>query len=172
MLPIAFIPIAFAFAGIAQSTPVTADNAAAVAELVRIADGIDRAVDTKDWPGARAFFADRIRVDFQSLSGQPAAEIAADDLIKAWSTNLTATKTSFHMRTNHMVTIVRDRARMTSAGYAWNRMEGGGEPLWEVWGTYTHEFARKPQGWRVTAMKLEVTHQRGNFWVRDTVPKG
>lgn len=156
----------------AQSTPVTADNAAAIAELTRIADGIDRAVDTRDWVRARAFFADRIRVDFRSLSGQPPAEIAADDLIKAWSTNLTGAKTSFHMRTNHMVTIAGDRARMTSAGYAWNRMEGlGDDPLWEVWGTYTHDFVRTSQGWRVTGMKLEVTHQRGNFRVRDTVPK-
>jgi hypothetical protein len=160
-----------ALALLAQSTPVTADNAATVAELTRIADAIDRAVDAKDWPRARAFFADRIRVDFQSLSGQPPAEIASDDLIKGWSANLTAAKTSFHMRTNHMVTIDGDRARMTSAGYAWNRMEGNGEPLWEVWGSYTHDFARTPQGWRVTGMKLEVAHQRGSSWVRDTAPK-
>lgn len=166
-----FPAAAIAVAALVQSTPVTADNAATVAELVRIADGIDRAVDAKDWPRARAFFADRIRVDFRSLSGQPPAEIPADDLIKGWSTNLTAAKTSFHMRTNHLVTIDGDRARMTSAGYAWNRMEGNGDPLWEVWGTYTHEFARTAQGWRVTGLKLDVTHQRGNFWVRDTVPK-
>lgn len=169
MLPVAAV---IALAAPAQSMPVTAENAATVAELIRIADGIDRAVDGKDWPHARAFFTDRIRVDFQSLSRQPPAEIAADDLIGAWSSNLTAAKASFHMRTNHMVTIAGDRARMTSAGYAWNRMEGLGEdPLWEVWGTYTHDFVRTPQGWRVAGMKLDVTHQRGNFRVRDTVPK-
>lgn len=166
-------PIAAALALIspAESMPITLENAAAIAELTRIADGIDRAVDTRDWPRARAYFADRIRVDFRSLSGQPPAEIAADDLIKAWSANLTGAKTSFHMRTNHMVTIEGDRARMTSAGYAWNRMEGNGDPLWEVWGTYTHDFVRTPQGWRVSGMTLDVAHQRGNFWVRDTAPR-
>lgn len=168
MLPVAAV---IALAVPAQSTPVTAENAATIAELIRIADGIDRAVDAKDWPRARAFFADRVRVDFRSLSGQPPAEIAADDLIKAWSTNLTAAKTSFHMRTNHMVTIEGGRARMVSAGYAWNRMEGEGDPLWEVWGSYTHDFVQTPQGWRVTGMALDVSHQRGNFRVRDSVPK-
>lgn len=152
------------------STPIDGGNVATIAELIRIADAIDRAVDARDWALARSFFADRVRVDFEDLSGQPAIKIAGDDLIAAWSANLARGKTSFHQRSNHQVTLHGERAAMVSAGYAWNRMEGNGDPLWEVWGSYTHGFVRTPDGWRCDAMTLHVTHQRGNFWVRDTPP--
>lgn len=165
---------AFALPGapaMSQSQPIDTANAATVSELIRIADGIDRATDARDWTTARAFFADRLRADFTSLSGQPAAEMASDDLIAGWAANLRGAKTSFHLRGNHQVTIDGDKAKMVSAGYAWNRMEGNGDPLWEVWGTYGHSFVRTEGGWRVDGMSLTVAHQRGNLWVRDTPPK-
>jgi hypothetical protein len=49
-------------------------------------------------------------------------------------------------------------------------MEGLGEPLWEIWGTYEHGFVRTATGWRCDAMALRVAHQRGNLLVRDTPP--
>ncbi|TIO00546.1 MAG: nuclear transport factor 2 family protein, partial [Mesorhizobium sp.] len=62
--------------------------------VIRIADAIDRAVDAQDWKLARSFFADRVTADFSSLSGQPAARVASDDLIGAWAANLKGSKTS------------------------------------------------------------------------------
>ena len=152
------------------SSPITPENASTVAELIRIVDAIDRAVDAKDWAVARSYFADELTVDFQSLSGQPAARVAADGLVSAWATNLTAAKTSLHMRSNHQVFLAEGQASVVSAGYAFNRMEGAGDPLWEVWGTYEHSLAKTEAGWKVDGMKLTVAHQRGNMWVRDTVP--
>ena len=155
-----------------MSTPIDSANAATVAELIRLTDAIDAAVDAKDWPAARALFAERVAVDFQSLSGQPPATVTADSIITGWRTNLTPAKTSQHHRSNHQVTLIdADTAEVRSVGHAWNRMEGNGDPLWEVWGHYTHRFSRTAAGWRCTAMTLKVTHQRGNSWVRDTVPE-
>lgn len=158
--------------------PVTADTGTDVVEMIRIADAIDAAVDAKDWPLARSFFADTIDVDFSALVGGAPATIPADALIEAWSGNLTADKTSFHLRGNHRVTFDGTGAAvMHSHGYAWNRMEAGadpangGEELWEVWGIYTHGFARDAEGWRVTSMAFVPTAQRGNTWVRDTPGK-
>lgn len=161
---------------VAQSgDPVTADTATDVAEMIRIADAIDAAVDAKDWPLARSFFADTIDVDFSALVGGEPATIPADALIDGWSGNLTADKALFYLRGNHRVTFDgADAATMQSHGYAWNRMEAGadpangGEALWEVWGNYTHDFARTEDGWTVTSMTFVPTAQRGNDWVRDT----
>lgn len=150
------------------STSIDAANAAAIAELVRVADGIDAAVDAKDWTRARSYFADQVAVDFSSLGGGPAATITADALISGWSGNLKPSKTSFHARTNHQVRIEGAAATMTSHGYAWNRLEGNGEPLWEVWGVYTHSFKRNGDRWQVTGMTLAVGHERGNMWVKAT----
>lgn len=155
--------------------PVTPETAADVGEMTRIAGAIDAAVDAKDWSLARSFFAEEIEVDFTSLAGGEPATIPADALIEGWSSNLTEEKTSFHMRSNHMVALEGpDAAVMTSHGYALNRMEAGaeeangGDPMWEVWGVYTHDFERGPEGWRVTGMALDVAAQRGNSFVRDT----
>lgn len=157
--------------------PIDAANVATVAELVRIADALDAAVDVKAWDAARSLFTDEITVDFTSLVGGEPATIPADTLIAGWSTNLTDAKTSYHQRGNHLVSLNGpDSATMTSHGYAWNRMDAGadeangGNPLWEVWGVYTHGFERVDGRWLADSMTLDVTHQRGNEYVRDTVP--
>lgn len=156
-------------------TPITAEILVDHAEMIRIADAIDAAVDAKDWDVARSFFTDEIRVDFTSLTGGEAATIPADALIAGWSANLTAEKTSFHLRGNHRITFESDDAAlMVSHGYAWNRMdrgalpENGGEALWEVWGTYEHSFVRTEDGWRVDAMSFFATAERGSVFVRNT----
>ncbi|MEM7529661.1 MAG: nuclear transport factor 2 family protein [Pseudomonadota bacterium] len=162
-------------AGAEPGDPITADTSTAVAEMIRIANAIDAAVDAKEWPVARTFFADTIDVDFSALIGGAPATIPADALIDAWSANLTAEKTSFHLRGNHRMTFDgADAAMMHSHGYAWNRMEAGADPanggdaMWEVWGTYTHSFARTEDGWTVISMTFVPTAERGNPWVRDT----
>lgn len=159
----------------AAGTPITAETLVAHAEMVRIADAIDAAVDGKDWALARSFFTDEIRVDFSSLVGGDPTTIPADALIDGWSANLTDEKTSFHLRGNHRITFEdAGTATMHSHGYAWNHMErgalpeNGGEVLWEVWGTYEHSFTRTEEGWRVDGMSFFATAERGSSFVRNT----
>lgn len=152
--------------------PATAATLIDRAEMVRIADAIDAAVDAKDWDGARALFTDTIDVDFTSLTGGAPATMSADALIAGWAGNLTETKESFHLRGNHRIAFDGpDAATMTSHGYAWNRMATPQAPdgaLWEVWGTYVHGFTRTEVGWRVESMTFDATAQRGDTFVRDT----
>ena len=102
------------------------------------------------------------------MSGGQPATIKADDLIKGWSTNLGPKKTSLHLRGNHLVTLNGDWTSVYSHAYAWNRMEGNGDPLWEVWGYYIHELQRTAAGWKVTAFTFVKTNERGNIWVKTT----
>jgi hypothetical protein len=143
--------------------------------MVRIADAIDVGVDAKNWDATRAFFTDTIDVDFSSLVGGEPVTIPADALIAGWSANLTDEKPSFHIRGNHSITFEDvDNATMFSHGYAWNRMEAGaldengGDPMWEVWGTYIHGFTRTEGGWRVNSMSFFAEAERGNPFVRNT----
>ena len=46
--------------------------------------------------------------------------------------------------------------------------KGNGDPLWEVWGNYTHELQRTSAGWKVTAFTFVKTNERGNMWVKTT----
>jgi hypothetical protein len=160
--------VAGSAANAAEPTPPALQFLLDEREVIRIADEIDRAVDAQLWPLARSYFADRVAVDFSTLSGQPPATIRADDLIAGWAGNLKGSKTSLHMRTNHQVSIDGDRATVLSNGYAWNRMEGSGDPLWEVWGTYEHRLARSGETWKVDGFTFRMTHERGNPWVKAT----
>lgn len=154
---------------------ITIDNIVDTAEMTRITDAIDAAVDAKDWVLARSYFTENITVDFSSLVGGEPATIPAGGLIAGWSSNLTAEKESFHLRGNHRVTFDgSDAAMLVSHGYAWNRMErgaleeNGGNPLWEVWGTYEHGFTRTEDGWKVNFMAFYATAERGSEFVRNT----
>lgn len=159
----------------AAGTQITAETLVAHAEMIRIADALNAAVDAKDWTLARSFFTDEITVDFTSLVGGEPATIPADGLIAGWSGNLTVEKTSFHLRGNHRITFESESAAMmVSHGYAWNRMErgalpeNGGNPMWEVWGTYEHSFTLTEEGWCIDAMSFFATAERGNAFVRNT----
>ena len=154
---------------------VTAETLVINAELIRIADALDAAVDAKHWDLARSLFTDEIATDFTSLVGGEPATIPSDALINAWASNLTAEKTSFHLRGNHLVTFEDpENATVFSHGYAWNRMErggleeNGGDPLWEVWGTYEHGFTLTEEGWKLNAISFFATAERGNNFVRNT----
>lgn len=159
----------------ATGDPITAETVVDFVEITRLADAIDASVDAKDWARARSYFADEIMVDFTSLVGGEPATIPADALIAGWSGNLTAEKESFHLRGNHRVTFEdADTAMMLSHGYAWNRMErgaleeNGGNPLWEVWGSYEHGFTRTEDGWKVDFMAFYAIAERGSEFVRNT----
>ncbi len=136
--------------------------------IIAAADSIDRAVDAKQWATARAHFAPMVAIDFTSLIGGTPAVVPADALIQGWAANLGARKTSLHLRTNHQATITGDQAVLVSHGYAWNRMEGNGDPLWEVWGVYEHRLEHADGTWRVNGFTFRMTHERGNQWVKTT----
>lgn len=143
------------------------------AEIRRVVDGIDDAVDAKDWEACRAYFADEIYADFTSLAGGEPGRIPADGLVGAWRTNLYADKPSFHMRTNHRITVDGDRAEVLSKAHALNiLLRDRGSDLWETWGYYVHTLERTESGWRCTGMTYTVAYAQGNETVRDYVPEG
>jgi hypothetical protein len=153
----------------AASTAVTDKDWLAIRAVV---DGIDDAVDAKNWAKARTYFTTEIDVDFAALEGGPPTRMPADSLITAWQQNLYADKLSFHQRTNHDIAVQKDQATVVSKGYAFNRLDRLlGDALWEVWAVYHHELVRTRDGWRCSAIALaEVIHARGNELARTYVP--
>lgn len=141
-------------------------------EIRQVVDGIDNAVDAKDWEACRAYFTREIFADFTSLAGGSPGRIPADDLVGAWRTNLYADKKSHHMRSNHRLELDGDRAEVFSKGYALNILGlPTGSDLWEVWGNYVHTLERTAEGWRCSGMTFVVTHARGNEKAREFVPE-
>lgn len=134
------------------------------AAIIRLANALDAAIDSKDWVKARSLFAERVTIDL----GEGAKPMAADDLVGGWRSNLGLKKTSLHVRGNHVVEVHGDHAVVMSNAYVWNRLEGNGDPLWEVWGHYRYELERVGALWRITLFSYRATHERGNMWVKTT----
>ena len=155
-----------------HASAAPSDHLADELAIQRVVTEIDVAVDQKDWTRARTFFTNQVQVDFSSLTGLAPAMISAEDLIGGWTANLGPNKQSYHQRGFGLVTLDGDRATFYSNGYAWNRMEGNGDPLWEVWGNYTYELVRRSEGWKVASMTFAMTHERGNMWVKTTPSEG
>ena len=154
-----------------QRTDITDQHLFDRSEIILVVDEIDNAVDAKDWERCRSYFTDGIYADFTSLAGGSPGNMASDDLVGAWATNLYADKLSHHMCTNHRATIDGDKAEVFSKGYALNILHrSNGSDLWEVWGNYTHTLERTGEGWKCSGMMFVVTHARGNEMVRDYLP--
>jgi ketosteroid isomerase-like protein len=143
------------------------------AAIRMVVDGISGAVDDKDWTLCRSYFLDDIEIDFSSLVGGGAVQMKADDLVfGGWSRNLYADKLSHHMHTGHQISVEGDHATCISRGFAWNKLgRQVGDPLWEVWGIYTHQLRRTANGWKCAGMIFKATHGRGNEKVREFTPE-
>lgn len=115
------------------------------------------AIDRLDWPGVRAVFADRLRLDYTSLNGGEPEDLAADELVARWQGLLPGFEATNHLlgpvrvTGDHVETHVRAEHRIADA-------DGG--PLWRVAGHYVAEL--DPAG-RITALRLDTHYQDGNL---------
>jgi hypothetical protein len=138
-------------------------------EIRRLTDELFITTDLKDWPAARALFADGpIEVDMSSLAGGGPVQITADQLIAGFQAGLHAGKVSHHLATNYRISVDGDRAEVWAHGYAWNRVPAlpAGTDLWETWGNYRLSFRRAAGAWRLDGFRYYSKLTRGNDAVR------
>jgi hypothetical protein len=98
------------------------------------------AIDELDWPGVRRAFADRVRVDYESLSGAAPAEVEADALIESWRGLLPGFDATQHITGPVVVDDTgpdEALARTSVRGYHWIAGEE-----WMVAGRYTMTLRR------------------------------
>ena len=129
------------------------------AAIIDLVSRMGLAADARDWDAVRACFADRVRVDYASLTGEPAAEVAADDLVVVWRGSLPGFDRTQHLIANHQVALDGDRAACLSHFRAEHRI---GDRVWELDGDYDHRLVRRPEGWRIAALTMTWTFERGD----------
>jgi hypothetical protein len=138
-------------------------------EIRRVTDELFITTDLKDWPAARALFADGpIEVDMSSLVGGAPVQLRADQLIAGFDAGLHRGKLSHHLAANYRVHVDGDRAELWAHGYAWNRVPAlpAGSDLWETWGNYRLTYRRTSAGWRIDGFRYYSKLTRGNDAVR------
>lgn len=126
------------------------------------------AIDRLDWPVVRQPFADRVRVDYSSLSGQPAADVNADDLIRDWGALLPGFDATQHLIGHVLVSRDEQSTIAETHVRGYHHIDGvAGGNTWMVAGHYTLRFVERPGGWSIITLTLTVFYQEGNLALPD-----
>jgi hypothetical protein len=122
------------------------------------------ALDLRDWQKVRDAFADHVDVDYSSLSGEPAANVAGDDLVGGWRSFVGAFDATQHM-TGPCTATERDHEVVVHThvrGY--HRIaDAPGGATWLVAGHYVLRLVQRRAGWRIVGLTLKVLYQEGNL---------
>lgn len=120
-------------------------------------------VDHHEWQALRGLFTEKIMVDYTSLNGGEPAQLAADDLVAAWTGFMAGFDRTQHLIANHLVTVSGDTAVCTAAFQATHRLiSTSGGSLWTLGGDYRFELVRSDARWLISAVTLTTTWGDGN----------
>jgi hypothetical protein len=125
-------------------------------------------IDTKDWDdGPQTVFTDPLTWDFQSVGGPPPVPQPLADVVAGLRRYAAAFEATHHCVTSPRIAIDGDTARIrahtrTESWLAPEAVPDGSESCWLVVGFYDDEAVRTPEGWRLSRVKLTVTHQEND----------
>ena len=121
------------------------------------------ATDERDWPTVDQLFADKVLLDYSSMSGNPATTLSPEQIIAAWKSILPGFESTHHQVGNLLAMVDRDRAEVFCYGTASHYLSDAGGNVWTVVGTYDFELtANQVKDWEITAMKFNFKYQDGN----------
>ncbi|SCW38766.1 SnoaL-like domain-containing protein [Sphingobium faniae] len=130
--------------------------------IVRLATELDDAVDRKDWPRLRGFFAETVMVEVGVVAGESAKPLAADAFVAEIAAFNLPEKLACHSFTNPLVTIAGARAEFAANRYGWNLCERFDPPLYELWGRIAYAYVRHDRRWLIDRFRLEKLRDAGN----------
>ena len=82
--------------------------------IVDTVNAIGRRADHHDWEACRRCFSDTVRVDYSSVTGQPAETLPADELIARWKAYLPTFASTQHLVGSHGVRVEGEYAHARS----------------------------------------------------------
>ena len=121
-----------------------------------------RALDTGDWPAYRSCFADRFRVNFERLTGQPEVHVDAD-LWTRFAQVILSPVRRHHQYSNMSVTVDGDRAAgiIYQVSRHWKATDGGSTEYTQI-GWYENTFGCIDGEWKITRLLHTFQWVSGN----------
>lgn len=119
--------------------------------------------DTKNWVELpKQVFTDELVADFSDF-GTPAVTVTREGWAEQSRQAFAGWTATHHSITNHVIEIDGDRATIHAhvhvEHFAPAEVAAGGANCWLVTGFYDNLAVRTAEGWRLSAVKLTVTHQ-------------
>jgi len=121
-----------------------------------------RALDLGDWELYRQCFADRVRVDFERLTGFPEIEVDADVWTRFADLALAPVR-RHHQYSNFSARIDGDKATATTYMVARHfRMTDRGSAENVQYGWYENDFEKRADSWRIVRLSHQFQWVSGN----------
>ncbi len=132
-------------------------------ELVELMSRYANMPDTQNWDELpRSVFCDEFIADFSSL-GAPVATVSRDAWCQRSRQAFAGWTATHHAITNHQIAVDGDRAtiraHIRAEHWAPPGVAAGGPNRWLVIGFYDNVAVRTPAGWRLSSVRLTMTHQ-------------
>lgn len=120
-------------------------------------------IDTRDWALYRSIFTDEVHMTFTSYNGNPPADMSADDWVSGVKVLFTGLDATQHCMSNPLVEVdghnARCRMYMQAAHFF---VTDQGDNEYTLGGYYDDKLVHTADGWKVSAVTLNVLWHRGN----------
>lgn len=121
------------------------------------------ATDQKDWSEVKQCFADKIILDYSSMTGQPGAETNPQQIVESWKSILPGFEYTHHQLGNFRIEEDRGSAKVFCYGTATHFLENEDENVWTVVGSYDFDLKKEGADWKISSMKFNFKYQAGNL---------
>ncbi len=120
-------------------------------------------IDSRDWELYRSIFTDKIHMDFSSYSGNPAAEVSADNWVSGVKVLFTGLQATQHQMSNPLVDVDGHQARCRMYMQAEHfYVTDRGQESYTLGGYYDNKLVDGAEGWKICAVTLNMNWQTGN----------
>jgi len=116
-------------------------------------------VDERHWRQAQNVMADKVTLDFESMTKEPPKEQTPKEVTDTWNAFLPGFDKIHHKLSDFKIDQTGNHAIAVYKGKADHFI---GKDLWRVEGTYETELIRKNSDWKIAKHKFKFLRQRGN----------
>jgi len=132
-------------------------------DIVEVTTAMASLADRRDWDHLVTVFAERVELDYTSLTGGEPAQLAPADIVAGWRAGLGGLDATQHLVSNHQVDLDGDHAVATAQFQATHVLANPyGGPVWTLGGHYRFGLLRSERGWRIDAVTMTATWATGN----------
>lgn len=137
-------------------------NGQEMIEINQVVAQLFVATDQKDWQAVEACFAEKVELDYSSMSGIPASSLTPNEITTAWKSILPGFKFTHHQVGNFIGELNEDSAHVFCYGTATHYLENEAGNVWTVVGSYDFDLIKQNNQWKVKAMTFNFKYQDGN----------
>ena len=120
------------------------------------------ATDERQWEIVANSFAETVKLDYSSMTGNPSAILKPNEIVGSWKTVLPGFTVTHHQLGNFICRIDGNRATTFAYGTATHYLEDEDGSIWTVVGTYDFDLKKMENEWKITAMTFNYKYQDGN----------